>query len=80
MMKFYEERFKNLAFGALSQLTVAKCNQLHKELDNFADAELVSANRMVRQNQQRSVESVLQQRDFIKLNNERRLAKVIVAI
>ena len=78
MMKFYEERFKNLAFGAMSQLTVAKCNRLTDDLNNITDEELILANRMVRQNQQESMESVAIQRNHIKLNLERKLAKVLL--
>ena len=76
VMKFYEERFKNLAFGAMSQLTIAKCNRLQDELENVTDEELTFANRMARQNQQQSMENASNQRAFIKMNNERRLAKV----
>ena len=76
VMKFYEERFKSMAFGALSQLTIAKCNHLQDELKTITDDELIAANRSVRDNQQTARESVLRQRDFIKLNTERKLAKV----
>ena len=80
VMKFYEERFKNLAFGALSQLTIAKCNRLQDELENITDEELISANRQARQNQRSARESVSTQRGFIRLNNERKLSKVCIAI
>jgi len=80
VMKFFEDRFKRLTFGALSQLTIAKCNKLTDQLSDISDDELLSANRLVRQDQRASRESVLHQRDMIRSNNERRLTEVIKII
>ena len=79
-MKFFEDRFKSLTFGALSQLTIAKCNKLTDHLSDLSDEDLLNANRLARQDQRASRESVLHQRDMIRSNNERRLTKVIEII
>ena len=80
MLKFFEERFKSLTFGALSQLTIAKCNELTDHLSEISDEDLLKANRSARQDQRASRESVLHQRDMIRSNNERRLIEVIEVI
>ena len=80
VMKFFEDRFKRLTFGALSQLTIAKCNKLTDQLSDISDDELLNASRLVRQDQRASRESVLHQRDMIRSNNERRLTEVIKII
>ena len=80
VMKFFEDRFKRLTFGALSQLTIAKCNKLTDQLSDISDDELLNANRLVRQDQRASRESVFHQRDMIRSNNERRLTEVIKII
>ena len=72
VMKFYEDRFKSLTFDALSQLTIAKCNRLPEELSEITDDELIAANRMARLNQQEANKTVSDQRDFIRLNNQRK--------
>ena len=79
-MKFFEDRFKSLTFGALSQLTIAKCNKLTDHVSDLSDEDLLNANRLARQDQRASRESVLHQRDMIRSNNERRLTKVIEII
>ena len=38
--KFLEERFQNLSFGTLADLTTASFNKLHERLDEFDDEEL----------------------------------------
>ena len=45
-------------------------------LNSITDDELIAANRSVRDNQKPARKSVLRQRDFIKLNTERKLIKV----
>ena len=80
VLKFYEDRFKSLTFDALSQLTIAKCNRLPEELSEITDDELIAANRMARPNQQEARKTVSDQRDFIRLNNQRKLSKVISVI
>ena len=77
---FYEDRFKSLTFDALSQLTIAKCNRLPEELSEITDDELIAANRMARPNQREARKTVSDQRDFIRLNNQRKLSKVISLI
>ena len=39
-MKFLEERFQNLSFGTLADLTTARFNKLHERLDTFDNDEL----------------------------------------
>ena len=78
--EIFEDRFKRLTFGALSQLTIAKCNKLTDQLSDISDDELLNASRLVRQDQRASRESVLHQRDMIRSNNERRLTEVIKII
>ena len=80
VMKFFEDRFKRLTFGALSQLTIAKCNKLTDHLSDISDNDLLNANRLARQDQRESRESVLHQRDMIRSNVERRLTEVIKII
>ena len=58
-MKFFEDRFKRLTFGALSQLTFAKCNKLTDHLSYISDDDLLNANQFARQDQRASRESVL---------------------
>ena len=45
-------------------------------MNSITDDELIAANRSVRDNQKPARKSVLRQRDFIKLNTERKLIKV----
>ena len=80
VMKFFEDRFKRLTFGALSQLTIAKCNKLTDHLSDILDNDLLNANRLARQDQRESRESVLHQRDMIRSNVERRLTEVVKII
>ena len=80
MMKFFEDRFKSLTFGALSQLTIAKCNELTDYLSEISDDDLLNANQLARQDQRSSRESVLHQREMIRSNNERRITEVIKTI
>ena len=80
VMKFFEDRFKRLTFGALSQLTIAKCNKLTDHLSDISDDDLLNANRLVPQDQRASRQSVLHQRDMIRSNVERRLTEVIKII
>ena len=60
----------------MSQLNKAKCHHLKNDLNSITDDELIAANRSVRDNQKPARKSVLRQRDFIKLNTERKLIKV----
>ena len=39
-MKFLDERFQNLSFGTLADLTTARFNKLHERLDAFDNDEL----------------------------------------
>ena len=39
-MKFLEERFQNLSFGTLADLTTARFNKLHEQLETFDNDEL----------------------------------------
>ena len=38
--KFLDERFQNLSFGTLADLTTARFNKLHERLNAFDDGEL----------------------------------------
>ena len=65
---------------ALSQLTIAKCNKLIYHLSDITDDDLFNANRLARQAQRASRESVVHQRDMIRSNIDWRLAEVIKII
>ena len=39
-MKFLEDQFQNLSFGTLADLTTARFNKLHDQLDTFDDEEI----------------------------------------
>ena len=67
-MKFFENRFKRLTFGALSQLSIAKCNKLTDHLSDISNDDQLNAYRLARQDQRASRESVLHQRDMIRSN------------
>ena len=75
-MKFYEDRFKSLAFEALSQLTISKLNELPAHIDDMTDQDFIASNRMVRLIQAKSRVSISEQQAFILSHNERRLKKV----
>ena len=39
-MKFLDQQFQNLSFGTLADLTTARFNKLHDQLDTFDDEEI----------------------------------------
>ena len=39
-MKFLEEKFQNLSFGTLADLTTARLNKMHEWLDTMEDGQL----------------------------------------
>ena len=79
-MKFFEDRFKRLTFESLSQLNIAKCNELTDHLSYISDDDLLMPTNWPLKINVPRVRVFCVQRDMIRSSIERRLSEVIMIV
>lgn len=63
-MKFLEEKFQNLSFGTLADLTTARFNKMHEWLDTMEDGQLSEFYSKRQQIRRQNIETATIQEEF----------------